>query len=68
MEITQGVRYTLPFVFSQYYINSILDIPCADFNWMKSVDLSRLDYIGADIVIEPIRRNPQQYSFNNISF
>ena len=35
---------------------------------MKSVDLSRLDYIGADIVIELIRCNQQQYSSNNISF
>ena len=27
-------------------IKSILDIPCGDFNWMQTVDLSGIKYIG----------------------
>jgi SAM-dependent methyltransferase len=38
-------------------INSILDIPCGDFNWMKKVDLDSIQYLGADIVSDLIERN-----------
>ena len=38
-------------------IESVLDIPCGDFKWMQKVDLSKIDYIGADIVEELIEKN-----------
>lgn len=38
-------------------IKSVLDLPCGDFNWMQNVDLSKIDYIGADIVQELISVN-----------
>ncbi len=38
-------------------IVSVLDLPCGDFNWMQKVDLSKIDYVGADIVEELIKRN-----------
>lgn len=37
-------------LFLRLDIHSILDIPCGDFNWMRTVDLSGIEYIGADIV------------------
>ena len=42
-------------------IMSILDLPCGDFNWMQKVDLSKIDYVGADIVEELINKNIRQY-------
>jgi hypothetical protein len=30
-------------------IKSIVDIACGDFNWMKFVDLSGIEYLGCDI-------------------
>jgi hypothetical protein len=41
----------------KFSIESILDIPCGDFNWMQKVDLKSVNYAGADIVSELIERN-----------
>ncbi|GHT85719.1 hypothetical protein FACS1894137_10360 [Spirochaetia bacterium] len=49
-------------------IKSILDIPCGDFNWMKEVDLSGIEYIGADIVDGLINENIRKYENKNIEF
>lgn len=49
-------------------IKSILDVPCGDFNWMKRLDLSDIEYIGGDIVIDLIKNNNRIYRKNNISF
>jgi hypothetical protein len=45
----------------------MLDAPCGDFYWMKQVDLSDLDYIGADIVMDLIRQN-RRYQASNVRF
>lgn len=42
-------------------IKSVLDIPCGDFNWMQKVDLSKINYIGADIVNELIKSNSMKF-------
>lgn len=42
-------------------IKTLLDIPCGDLNWMKKVNLSDIDYIGADIVEELIETNIDQF-------
>lgn len=49
-------------------IRSILDIPCGDFKWMKKVNLSKINYIGADIVEDLIKDNLEKYQDNNITF
>lgn len=43
------------------HITSVLDIPCGDFNWMQKVDLSDIDYTGADIVEALIQTNTEKY-------
>ena len=47
---TERVRGELPSLLQKYGITSMLDIPCGDFFWMKEVDLTGVNYIGADIV------------------
>lgn len=49
-------------------IQSILDIPCGDFNWMQKVDLHNILYTGADIVEELIEKNKIKYASGNIAF
>ena len=50
-------------------IESVLDIPCGDFNWMQRVDLKNVKYTGADIVEELINKNIEKYGkTNNIEF
>jgi hypothetical protein len=46
-------------------IRSLLDIPCGDFNWMQKVNLSQIDYIGADIVEELIVSNIDKFKERN---
>ena len=64
---TAGVIRALQEIIDQYEISSMLDIPCGDWAWMKHVDLSKVKYIGGDIVTEIIEQN-QQYASPNIAF
>ena len=47
----------LPGVLRQLGVKELLDAPCGDFNWMRHVDLSSIEYTGADIVDELISAN-----------
>lgn len=58
---TQAIRKKLPSLLKQLNIKTILDLPCGDFNWMRTVDLTEYKYIGADIVSELIQKNQQKY-------
>jgi hypothetical protein len=55
-------------LFTAKNIKSLLDIPCGDFNWMKTVDLSNINYIGADIVDDLIESNIKKYGSETIHF
>ena len=61
LEQTKSLRKNLEKILNDMKITSVLDIPCGDFRWMQKVDLSKIDYIGADIVEELIKINKEQY-------
>jgi hypothetical protein len=65
---TSRIIEALPAIFEEYEINSVLDIPCGDFNWMKNVNLSQVDYTGADIVDTLIACNAKTYSRDAVRF
>lgn len=46
---TRGIRDALPRLFATYKVRTFLDAPCGDWHWMQHVDLTGIDYIGADI-------------------
>ena len=50
MAQTAEIRRHLPDVFFRFNIQSMLDIPCGDFNWMQHIDLANIQYTGGDIV------------------
>lgn len=58
---TKQLIEELPVLFKKYNIQSILDIPCGDYNWMQHVDKTNINYIGADIVEELISLNTEKY-------
>ncbi len=58
----------LEFLLAKLNITTIFDAPCGDFNWMKKIDLSRIKYIGGDIVKPLIHRNEKKYKTKNIKF
>lgn len=65
---TKIVAGELPLLCREINVGSILDIPCGDFYWMKNVNLSGIEYLGADIVADLIGNNTKQYEKQNIRF
>jgi len=61
LEQTKELRERLPDLFRRYKVSTLLDIPCGDLNWMQFVDLSGVEYIGADIVEELIEKNKKKF-------
>lgn len=49
-------------------VKTMLDVPCGDFNWMKRVDLDKINYHGGDIVDELIEKNNRKYANKNVKF
>lgn len=69
LEHTKNLRDQLPILFNKFNINTILDAPCGDFNWMKEVKInSNMNYIGCDIVPDIIKNNNKLYKKSNINF
>lgn len=58
---TAEIRKRIPEVIAHLGARTMLDIPCGDFHWMKEVELN-VEYIGADIVEELMRRNQELFS------
>ena len=66
---TEMVRKLLPELFADLGITSLVDVPCGDFFWMRSVlQSSKLRYHGFDIVQELIARNTTQYGDDTTRF
>ena len=65
---TRIITKELSTLFHDFNITTMLDIPCGDFYWMKNVDLSNIDYTGADIVKELIKRNREEYETGRVRF
>ena len=54
---TRRLVAELPVLFKELGIGTLLDIPCGDFNWMRTIDLGGIQYTGADIVRDLVKRN-----------
>lgn len=64
---TKNIIKELPLLLDDFSISSIIDIPCGDFFWMSTVDLSGIKYIGIDIVKDLIEEN-KKYETEKIFF
>jgi len=67
IQTAEIARY-LPILIKEYKIETILDLPCGDFNWMSMIDLDIKEYIGADIVEDIIIKNQQTYDHKKYRF
>lgn len=65
---TKPLRKALPKMWKKYNVNTFLDAPCGDFNWIQLVNMDSINYIGCDIVDSVIDNNIKLYSRNNIQF
>jgi SAM-dependent methyltransferase len=67
LEATTVIRAQLPLIIEKYVIQSMLDVPCGDYNWMKTVERT-CSYIGGDIVAEAIENNQKLYASEKVQF
>jgi len=67
LEQSETIRQVLPTLIQELKCNSMLDIPCGDFFWMRLVDFD-IQYIGGDIVKELIRENKRKFANKNRKF
>jgi mannosyltransferase OCH1-like enzyme len=58
---TAEIRRRLPAMFASIGINSMLDAPCGDHNWLPRVDLKLEKYVGIDVVPSIIEQNQRLY-------
>jgi SAM-dependent methyltransferase len=65
---TERIIRELPELLGRIGVRSILDIPCGDFHWMQRVNLSGIQYIGADIVDDLVESNQKRYGSPNRQF
>jgi len=70
MAETAAIRRELPKIFRDLKINSLVDIPCGDFYWMKHLlaDCPKLTYFGGDIVGEMISKNNRRHRNLKVRF
>lgn len=61
MSYTRVLRRQLPSLILKLSVKSLLDAPCGDFNWMQTVPLYNIDYIGGDIVEELVDLLKQKF-------
>ncbi|HEV7932068.1 MAG TPA: class I SAM-dependent methyltransferase [Actinomadura sp.] len=57
----QWLQRSLEFLLARLGTRSLLDAACGDFNWLREVRLSGIDYVGADIVADMVRANRARY-------
>lgn len=58
----------MPELLKKYQCRTIVDAPCGDFYWMKTLKLPVQGYIGIDIVEELIEINQKKYGNDFYSF
>lgn len=68
MAETEAIRGYLPALLARLRVRTLLDIPCGDFHWMRTLDLDLDRYIGADIVPELVAGLQQRYASDRRSF
>ena len=65
---TEAIRKELPDLLQSLGAKSLLDAACGDFNWMRQVNLSGIEYLGVDIVSGLIAANQRMYAGAATSF
>jgi hypothetical protein len=62
LEQTRVLRRRLPELLKKLRVDSVLDIPCGDFHWLREVDLGVPDYLGADVVTALVEANQARFA------
>jgi hypothetical protein len=61
LPLTENLRTELPKLLKRHHIRSMLDVACGDWNWMRYVDLTKLqNYYGWDVDPELVLRSRER--------
>ncbi len=58
---TEILESMLPHILKELHVQTLLDLPCGDFNWMQYIDLTDIQYIGGDIIPQIISNNQTRF-------
>lgn len=58
---TKRLREELGKFLRERGVRRMVDLPCGDFNWMRMVDLTGIEYFGLDVVPELIEANERVF-------
>jgi SAM-dependent methyltransferase len=67
LSATSLLRAQLPDIIDKFAVTSVLDVPCGDYNWMKTVP-KNFDYTGGDIVAEMVENNQKLHASERVKF
>ena len=68
LEYTKNIRVQLVKRIKELKIQSVLDLSCGDWHWMKEIKDELPIYMGIDVVNEMIEVNKTQYQSDTIQF
>lgn len=69
LEATTRIRAELLPFLAKWKVTCLLDAPCGDWNWMKTLTLPPgLTYIGADIVPELVEKLQTEFRADRVTF
>jgi len=68
LQQTQHLRQQLPGLLRHLQVQRLLDLPCGDFHWMSQVDLTGIDYVGADIVPDLVAETKRRHGRPGFEF
>src|SRR5690242_8301246 len=65
---TANLRIELPVFWRAAGIRRLVDVPCGDFHWMRTIAHELDSYVGIDIVGDLIERNRARYETPKVRF
>jgi hypothetical protein len=65
---TLELRKELPVLLQRLSVETLLDVPCGDLNWISKIKLNNVKYHGADIVDELIKDLVSKNQFSDKKF
>lgn len=68
LDQTRVIAERLPGLLRELGVSTLLDVPCGDFHWMRTVPLDGIRYVGGDIVPDLVRKNCEAYQRPGIEF
>lgn len=59
---TQQLGAALPALLRRLAVETLLDLPCGDYSWMRTIDLPVASYVGADLLPELVQPLEEAYT------